>query len=58
MKHHNLNDNYISLGGTASIALEKYLDNNATKKIILHLNNDEAGRIGTRQITELFKEKY
>lgn len=58
MKHHDLNDNYISLGGTASIALEKYLDNNPTKKIILHLDNDEAGRIGTRQITELFKEKY
>ena len=58
MKHHKLNDNYIALGGTVSLALEKYLDNNPTNKIILHLDNDEAGRIGTRQITELFKKKY
>ena len=58
MKHHEVNDSYIALGGTSPMALEKYLNQHDTNTIALHLDNDEAGREGTRQIADLFKDKY
>ncbi len=58
MKHHELNDNYIALGGTSPLALNKYLNNNVTNTIILHLDNDEAGRVGSKNIEDIYSKKY
>ena len=45
------NRHYLSLGGTSSLALAQFLkDLPAVNMVILSLDNDEAGRAGTRKI--------
>ena len=60
--------NYLSLGGVfqpskdgtskVPIALANYLNNNETNKIVLHLDNDNAGRLASKSIINNLKDKY
>ena len=63
------NMNLISLAGVYSPkkniseskvpkALDTYLESNDTNKIILHLDNDKAGRMATKALKEKLKDNY
>lgn len=54
-------ENYalLSLGGTSDVALEHYLNNHENvKKIVVCLDNDEAGRTAGKKISQKYKDKY
>ncbi|WP_423364220.1 DUF3991 domain-containing protein [Mycoplasma sp. P36-A1] len=65
-KHEWNKQNYLSLGGvydsnkdTNPIALETFLNNHKNiKNIILHLDNDHAGRAATELIKRVYSNKY
>ena len=62
VKKHNINNfenNCISLGGVSDKALDYYLKENPNiKKIMLCLDNDEAGHFACKQIFNKYKEGY
>lgn len=54
-------DCYLALGGVGGIippALDYYLKDHNIKSIVLHLDNDEAGRLATKNIIESIGENY
>ncbi|ERI90688.1 toprim domain protein [Clostridiales bacterium oral taxon 876 str. F0540] len=60
-KHNVLNfeSHCISLGGVSDKALEYYLNENPNiKKIMLCLDNDEAGHFACQQIREKYRDRY
>lgn len=62
IKMHNINNfenNCISLGGVSDKALDYYLNENPNiKKIMLCLDNDEAGHFACDQIFNKYKDEY
>lgn len=55
----DFNNHCISLGCISDTALERYLEDNPNiNKIILCLDNDEAGSFGSEKIKEKYNDKY
>ncbi|GKX31398.1 hypothetical protein SH1V18_38780 [Vallitalea longa] len=55
----NFKNHCISLGGVADIALERYLKEHQTiSNIVICLDNDKAGDLGSKRINEKFNDQY